>query len=125
MLYHIILVTHEHAGKVPSCNADHKLYNATYFEPPQYYAVQILSSAYLLLSNVLVKNQRQLAREGTCRKKTYLPTPVGMDTKTSWPATKCLMPSHCSRDSRSYSKCSTAFAKVAPVSILAYRIIYD
>ena len=45
-----------------------------------YYAVQILSSAYLLLSNVLVENEKQLARENSkeaCQ-------PAEMDTKASW-----------------------------------------
>ena len=44
------------------------------------YAVQFLSSAYLFLSNVLVENERQLARVSS--KETY--QPVEMDTKASW-----------------------------------------
>ena len=73
-------------------------------------------SLYLLLLNVLIENQRQLAQESS----NDFPAPVEMDTKTPWPATKCLMASHCSRGSCSYPKCSTASAKAASISIILH-----
>ena len=51
-----------------------------------------------------------------------LTSPSQNGFETSWPATKCMMVLHCSRDSRSYPKCSTTFTNAASILVIAYAI---